>query len=272
MTLFATICIDSPVLEASVERAGDATVDIEQQPAASDGRLDLTVWCACEDPASFERGMDADETVERWIGVGRTDQRRLYQVRLTADASATFQYHEWADGRAVVLSGRRDRNGWVLNTYLQDRSVLEMLSEGCESAGVRFDLLQVSEIDRLQHTQQFGLSEVQAKTLLAALERGYYSVPRETNLEELAEPLEVSHQAVSERLRRGICSLLENTIGARSDEYNLPLQGERAGGSAVEDTEEAEADTPALSPNRSRFRNASSPGEGMETSVPTSYR
>ena len=46
-----------------------------------------------------------------------------------------------------------------------------------------------------------------------AVDMGYFSVPREAATEDLAERLDVSHQAVSERLRRGTKALVTATIG-----------------------------------------------------------
>jgi predicted DNA binding protein len=45
-----------------------------------------------------------------------------------------------------------------------------------------------------------------------AFERGHFPVPRETSLADLGEEIGVSDTAVSERLRRGIATLLSTTI------------------------------------------------------------
>jgi predicted DNA binding protein len=59
---------------------------------------------------------------------------------------------------------------------------------------------------------RFGLTEQQEATLKSAYEHGYYSIPREQTLSESAEALDVSHQALSERLRRSHRSLVENAV------------------------------------------------------------
>ncbi|WP_336363507.1 helix-turn-helix domain-containing protein [Halalkalicoccus salilacus] len=59
---------------------------------------------------------------------------------------------------------------------------------------------------------RFGLTERQESTLTAAYEHGCYGVPREVSLSELAEELDVSHQALSERLRRSHRALVENAV------------------------------------------------------------
>jgi predicted DNA binding protein len=50
------------------------------------------------------------------------------------------------------------------------------------------------------------------ETVKAAVESGYYGIPRDTTLEDLATDLNVSHQALSERLRRGHRALIESVI------------------------------------------------------------
>ena len=59
----------------------------------------------------------------------------------------------------------------------------------------------------------------------AALAAGYFETPRRTDLEALAEEFDISEQALSERLRRGVAAVLESTIG---ELYERPGD-ERAG-------------------------------------------
>lgn len=225
MTLFVSVWIDSPVLDTSVERASEVTVSLEQQTASADGKLDLTLWASGEQLSGFEDGLNADETVSRWNAIGGTDTRKLYRARLTERAGSSIDYHGWTDGEAVFASAERDTGGWAVKGYFPRRSVLQEFAAGCESNDVQFDLLEVSETDQLQDSQQFGLSDMQSETLLTALERGYYEVPREVKLEELAAPLDVSHQAISERLRRGVGSLIKNTVAKQSEQASASTGG-----------------------------------------------
>ena len=58
------------------------------------------------------------------------------------------------------------------------------------------------------------LSEVERRTLVAAVEGGYFERPKETNLGDLAEEFGVSKTAVSKNLRRAEQKLLERVVGA----------------------------------------------------------
>jgi hypothetical protein len=212
MTLHANIKLGSSALGTSAEHAPAVDVSLEQRTMTPDGSLDVTVRGRGPDLGAFESGLDADGTVSRWVPVGGTDTWKLYRTRLTEAASASMDYDGWADGRAVFPSVERSERGWVVDALVPDRAVLQRFARNCESEGVKFDLLQVSESDQVGGGRQFGLTDLQAETLFEAYDRGYYTVPRETNLEEVADPLGVSHQALSERLRRGVGSLIESTI------------------------------------------------------------
>lgn len=58
----------------------------------------------------------------------------------------------------------------------------------------------------------YGLTTAQRETIVQAVEGGYYSILREMSTQDLAEALVISHQAVTERLRRAIETLVTNTL------------------------------------------------------------
>jgi len=212
MTLYTTIQLGSPALGTSVRHAPAVDVSLEQRTMTSDGSLDATVRARGPDLDAFEDGLDADGTVSRWIPIGGTDTWKLYRTRFTETAAESIDYGGLADGRAVFHSAERTERAWTVEALMPDRSVLQQFERNCEAAGVQFNLLQLCQTEELEGGRQFGLTDLQAETLFEAYDRGYYTVPRETNLQEVATPLDVSHQALSERLRRGVGSLIENTI------------------------------------------------------------
>ena len=212
MTLYTTMWLDSPALGTSVSHAPAVDVSLEQRTMTPDGSLDATIRASGSDLDAFEDGLDADETVSRWIPVGGAGPWKLYRTRFTERATGSLDYDGWADGRAVFPSAERTERAWTVEALMPDRTVLQQFKANCEANDVQFDLLQVSETDQLGGGRQFGLTDLQAETLFEVYERGYYSVPRDANLEDIATPLGVSHQALSERLRRGVGSLIETTI------------------------------------------------------------
>lgn len=99
------------------------------------------------------------------------------------------------------------------------RDALSRTYEYYETNGIRFEILSVYNVDD-DRQGRFGLTDEQQETLTAAFEAGYYEVPREVNMEELASEFDISHQALSERIRRAHRGLVKNTvmIGPRDHE------------------------------------------------------
>ena len=64
----------------------------------------------------------------------------------------------------------------------------------------------------------YGLTPPQRETLTYAVEHGYYSLPRGVSTKELGAEFGISDQAVTERLRRGITTLVSNTVSRLDDE------------------------------------------------------
>lgn len=60
--------------------------------------------------------------------------------------------------------------------------------------------------------RQFDLSPEQREALVLALQRGYFATPSEVSLDELADELDITKQAVSTRVRRGNEKVLEATL------------------------------------------------------------
>jgi len=67
-----------------------------------------------------------------------------------------------------------------------------------------------------------ALTEPQQEAIAEAYRQGYYDVPREISLEELANELDISHQALSERLRRANRVLAGEQLDNPSGEMATP--------------------------------------------------
>ena len=118
----------------------------------------------------------------------------------------------------VVVEAICTSSGWTVTIRFDDHADLGECYRHCVSNGVQVSVASVrgpTSSDRDDST--FDLTDSQRQTLLEAHESGYFDVPRRTNLDELAQKLDVSDTAVSQRLRRGTARLVENAL-ANPDE------------------------------------------------------
>ena len=106
-----------------------------------------------------------------------------------------------------------------VETYLPDRERLTGLVEALKAVTDELNLLQLKRVDTgnadtTGQTVTLALDEItekQREAVTKAVASGYYSTPRETSLEELADDLGVSKSACSQRL-----NAVESTLAVRA--------------------------------------------------------
>lgn len=85
-----------------------------------------------------------------------------------------------------------------------------------EITGIELEYL-YSLNERSSHIYEYNLTPEQQEALVLAAQRGYFSTPREVTLKELATELNISQQALSQRVRGATEKVV---LGA----LNLPLK------------------------------------------------
>jgi hypothetical protein len=91
------------------------------------------------------------------------------------------------------------------------RSLFSKTHEFCEDHGLTLDVESIRELEG-EPAGRYGLTTDQYEVLATAASKGYFEVPRAVTLQELAEEFDVSHQAISERLRRATNALVQDTL------------------------------------------------------------
>jgi predicted DNA binding protein len=111
---------------------------------------------------------------------------------------------------------QRESRPLTLVLEVPDRGSLIELLSAIEERGVS---AVTREIRRPQestgqqvHVDLGVLTEKQRRALELALEGGYYERPREIDLTSIAEQLDISKSAVSQRLRSAERKLIQNTL------------------------------------------------------------
>ena len=115
---------------------------------------------------------------------------------------------------AACLRGIGTADGWQFSLRFPSRDRLADCYRECAEAGVP---LTVERIHTTAWSVEGGheavLTDLQRETLAAALERGYFAVPRAATLQDLAREFDVSDTAISQRIRRGVARLLAAELG-----------------------------------------------------------
>lgn len=112
---------------------------------------------------------------------------------------------------ATVLEAVGTTERWEFQFRFPDEADISAFNADCERAGITLDLQRLYHPDEPE-LETSGLTPAQRETLLAALEGGFFDIPRRITTEELAEEFGISDQAVNERLRRGHTTILTSLL------------------------------------------------------------
>ena len=211
--------IDSPILRDAVSSVPGLAVVVEQLYVTEDDEIRLLFWAEDGDYAAFEAALDADPTATNRKVLAATESRRLYRVDLTEYGRQRTAYPGWGDLDIVPLHLHLDDDEWDARMQIPDRETLARYRKRCEELGLSFELESIYEVaDGPGEGADATLSSSQREAIEIALEAGYFEVPREATLAEVADELDISSQALSERLRRGMRALAERAVQADDGE------------------------------------------------------
>jgi predicted DNA binding protein len=194
----------------ALHRVPDMELELIQQVATDPKNPLLFVWAQGGNFEAFEAALAEDPTVGEVLQFSEHEDQLLYRIQAT-DAAEVVIYPIWVELGADLLESRW-RNGWWHDRMrFPDRETFKELRDWFGELGVEFELRGIYT-DREYRENAAGLTPEQREALVSAYETGFFEVPRESSMHDLAESLGISDQAVSERLRRGYGRLVEATL------------------------------------------------------------
>lgn len=159
---------------------------------------------------TFERAVSEHPSVRDIQLVSAHNGETLYALEW--DPSEESVFSELTDSGAALLGASGTADIWELKLRFPSHKALSEFQEFYVDRGIQVKILRIYNLTKPDAGPWFGLTTPQRETLIHAVESGYYSLPREVSTKELAEEFDISDQAITERLRRGITTLVTNTL------------------------------------------------------------
>lgn len=200
--------LDSPILQEALTHAPETVVIHEELYQTSDG-ITYLFWAEGSDLAAFEDGLAADPTVANVSQLTETPTRRMYRVSFTDYGERVATFPSWSELDISLLGSTASHKGWEAQMRMPDRDTLHQYRKVCEENDLPFHLMSIYEEEEATSKVEAQLTTVQREALTTAYERGYFEIPRQASLADVADHLEISPQALSERLRRGTATLID---------------------------------------------------------------
>ncbi|EMA41961.1 helix-turn-helix domain-containing protein [Halococcus hamelinensis] len=221
MSLVATYQIGSPVYDSVFEEIPDLRFEVEQVLACSPETLSVTCWVETSHPAAFETHLEQWESGETTQYTDWEDDRALYQLWVPI---AKTTYWDWTSLGGVLLDATVTPRGATIRMEFPDHESLSTYRKCCLDQDIDFSLSSLTEAHSDSKLNPQLLTSSQRRLVASAIEHGYFEIPRGISMVELAAAHDISDQAASERLRRGLSNLLKNgrfdTMWAPQEEEN----------------------------------------------------
>jgi predicted DNA binding protein len=158
----------------------------------------------------LERELDADHTVKHAQRVSSYEDWPVYSIQFTSETLLLGSVVTKQNGFA--LNAYQSNGGWIERWQLPNRKSLQSVWEYANDQSFEFDIQQMYQISEESGFSVNKITKKQRTALIYAYNNGYFEKPRGVTLEEIADTLDISTNAVSGRLYRGMKNLIESSM------------------------------------------------------------
>jgi|AntRauTorcE11898_2_1112593.scaffolds.fasta_scaffold05656_1 predicted DNA binding protein len=206
----ATMPADQFALEDTFTAMPEVECETVQLVAKEDDCVAPFLWFSTSDVDELHETLEADSSTREVERLLERDDRCLYHI--TWQARIRILVHLLGIEDGTLLDARGENGRWELRILFPSHDSVSATYDVCQQHGVDLTIHRVKGVVESIDRSGNELTDKQYEALAAGIQSDYYHVPRGRSLEELADELDISHQALSERLRRGHRTLIKQTL------------------------------------------------------------
>lgn len=207
MTTFVEFSLpaDAVPLTDRILDAFDVTVELER--VVPTGSAPYHVWVVGPDAERAASALADDHAGGRVVSNDPPD-RSLVRLAPAGDPPALFAALASTDAMLVEAVGTRD--GWSVTGRFGGPDAASSFRDACRERGLA---LEPRDPDADAPASALdGPTRAEREALQVAFEAGYFDVPRDATLAELADRLDASEREAAERIRRALTALLDRSL------------------------------------------------------------
>ncbi|RDZ46336.1 DNA-binding protein [Haloferax sp. Atlit-10N] len=196
----------------------DVEIECERIIESGDQTVMPLVWIRHADRSDIDDALREDPSVDEVTCLSEFDDEFLYRMAWVDHVHLLLQMI--TNSHATILDAYGWGDEWQFRVLYPARDDFARTHDFAAEHGLRFEVDSIREMDA-EPAGRYGLTESQFEALVTAAREGYFEVPRRISLSELADKMGVSHQSLSERIRRGTDALVEDSllIGSVPDDF-----------------------------------------------------
>ena len=187
--------------------AGDVPIELEEVVPIGNTVLPF-FWIVNPDQEGLEASVAESGYVDNLVQLDTLDGQSLYKATWTGEHEDLMVGIVETEG--TILEATATEN-WHFILRFTDHDHVGQFYNFCTDHEIRLQIERVYTLtEEGLRGRMFGLTNEQREAIVLALKRGYFEIPREVEMEALAGELDISQQAFSERLWRGLAKVLKN--------------------------------------------------------------
>ena len=202
------------ILGKAIQQTTGLSVEIEKMiPMETD--IIPYFWVIGEGRSQFNAVLEREPELSKFEIVDELDDRELYRAEWEPSVDTFIQQVVKYD--AILQEAEGNADAWMFQLRFPDSRCLPGFHTTCREEDISLTVEGVYNQIEPAASETRDLTEPQLDLVKRAYEEGYFDVPRKTTLTEISEKLDISDQAVNERLRRGLSTLIGSTLGPEVD-------------------------------------------------------
>ncbi|UPM42739.1 helix-turn-helix domain-containing protein [Halocatena salina] len=185
----------------------DLTVRLERIVPLRSEPLPL-LWVSHDDRSAVQTALQDHSQTELVRIISTANDEELFEVQWQAEIGGLIQIMIDADARLLKAEGTTEE--WRFRLRFATHEDLTAFNQAVTDSGIPLLLRQLHS--STDSTDESSLSAKQREAITMAYRRGYFNVPRDSSVTELADAVDISDSALSQRLRRGLSVLVRETL------------------------------------------------------------
>ena len=209
-----TIPAKAFALEQTLSSNPEMTVEADHLASHSPKEVFPFFWATGGDFERFKHTLEDDPMVTSVSIAERTETEVLYRLEWGDDFRDLI--HEIVDHHAAIVEASAHGPQWTLRLRFANEGMVSSFQNHFRETGHQFD---VNQLYRPTEPRQraFGLTAEQHEALVAAVDEGYFTIPRSASAEDVGGTLGISANAFSQRVRRGCETLVRSGLVVSED-------------------------------------------------------
>lgn len=202
-----TVPAEQFALGRLLEEYPDIKIELERIVPLQSGIIPL-FWVEGGEREALEKTLQSDPLTQDVHILTEVDGQYLFEIKWSPEIDHLVQPLLATD--AEVLTAEGTVNAWEFRLQFPTQQALTDFLTQCRDHDVAIELRRLYNPTLPEKGGQ--LTEDQYEIIATAYERGFWNIPRNSTLEDLAAEFEISGNSASQRLRRGISTLVANTL------------------------------------------------------------